>query len=435
MFSTVDEVRVDARTGRVYEHGWQSWSPTATHELSATSPRPEHGWQQVMRFRPGTPAPQQGFQGEGLLVLDPGDGQARVYTAADPSRAVASIRAELVDDKVVVTADGPVDVMDSTGGIAAALVTFADQCAAQLGAPPPRPPPTVWCSWYRYYHDVTEADIVENLDQINQHDLPIDVVQLDDGWQADVGDWLHLSDRFGSLPDLAHRIHDSGRRAGIWLAPFTAGSNSALAREHPEWLTGEGGANWDQQLRGLDVTNPKAREYLRTVFERLVGAGFDYFKLDFLYTGALPGHRHEDVEPVAAYRSGLELIRDAVGAAAYLLGCGAPILPSVGLVDAMRVSPDVYNPTDSEPGSARLRGKQGTVSRAWQHGRFWVNDPDSLITRPSFELRVEWAEVVQRYGGLRSSSDRIAELDDWGLDTTRRVLTSGPGATPFPFDP
>ena len=31
----------------------------------------------------------------------------------------------------------------------------------------------------------------------------------------------------------------------------------------------------------------------------------------------------------------------AIGAEAVLLGCGAPILPSVGGVDAMRVGPDI----------------------------------------------------------------------------------------------
>lgn len=437
VFTTVDELPVDPRAGRVYEHGWQSWSPTGTYPLTQTSTRPEADWQQVMRFRPGTPAPHRGFQGEGLLVVDGGEGgPVTVYSPpAEAIHSVPSIRAQLVGDRLVVTADGPVSIRRSTEGMRAALAAFGDQYAARLGTPSPRTPPTVWCSWYRYFEEVTEADIVENLQEIVRLDLPIDVVQLDDGWEACAGDWFELSDRFPSLSGLATRIHDTGRRAGIWLAPFTVGSSSAVARDHPEWLVGAGGANWDQELHGLDLTHPGAREYVRAVFETLVRAGFDYFKLDFLYTGALPALRHEDVDPITAYRSGLELVREAAGPTAYLVGCGAPILPSVGLLDAMRVSPDVYNPTDAEPGSARLRGKQCTVSRAWQHGRFWVNDSDSLVARPSFPLRREWAAVVERYGGLRSSSDRLAELDEWGLETTRSLLSTGPGPAPFPVDP
>jgi alpha-galactosidase len=41
-----------------------------------------------------------------------------------------------------------------------------------------------------------------------------------------------------------------------------------------------------------------------------------------------------------AYRHGLDVIRIALGDA-YLLTCGAPILPSLGLCDAIRVGPDV----------------------------------------------------------------------------------------------
>lgn len=433
MFSVVDEVAVDTAHGRVYEHGWQSWSPTATYDLTTTSTRPQLGWQHVMRFRPETPAPRRGFQAEGLLVLEPVQGgPAWLYAAPDPSRSVPSIRAELRDGHMVVSADGPVTSELVTTGRSDALAAVADGWALRLRAQPLRPAPTVWCSWYHYFEGITEMDLLENLEAITRHDLPVDVVQVDDGWQAGVGDWQRLSDRFSSLEGLAGRIHDAGRRAGIWLAPFTVGWGSALARQHPDWLVGEGGANWGQSLHGLDLTHPAARDYVRTVLERLVAAGFDYLKLDFLYTGALPGRRHADVEPVAAYRSGLQLVRDTVGAEVFLVGCGAPILPSVGLLDAMRVSPDVYNPTDTEPGSARLRGEQGTVNRSWQHGRFWVNDPDCLIARPSFTLREEWAGVIERFGGLRGSSDRIADLDAWGLETTRRLLAAVPPPAPFP---
>jgi hypothetical protein len=80
-----------------------------------------------------------------------------------------------------------------------------------------------------------------------------------------------------------------------------------------------------------------------------------------------------------AYRAGLHIIRRAIGQA-YLLGCGAPILPSLGLVDAMRISadtgPQAAPPDDdwSQP-SSRAAALNG-ASRAFQHGRFWVNNPD-----------------------------------------------------------
>jgi alpha-galactosidase len=206
--------------------------------------------------------------------------------------------------------------------------------------------------------------------------------------------------------------------------------DSDLARAHPDWLVGEAGANWHQDLYGLDLTHPAAREHLWTALRALRDAGFDYVKLDFLYAGAVPGSRHDGSDPVEAYRSGLRLVRDAVGPETYLLGCGAPILPSVGLVDAMRVSPDTFH-AGQQDGSAGLRGAPAAAARAWQHGRLWTNDADCLVARPSFPLRGAWAEVVEAYGGLRSSSDRVRDLDRWGLDTTRRLLAHPPGPRPL----
>ncbi len=431
-FAPIDEVDVSVEHATVYEHGWQSWSPTSTYPVSHTSPRPAQGSHHLMRFRPETPAPAPGFQAEGLLVVDPGTGSpSRVYAARDAHTEVPSIRAQLLGDRLVVATDGPVTVELAPGGIEPGLARFGDEFAYRMDAGAPPAAPTAWCSWYHYFDDVTEVDILENLAGIETHRLPVDVVQIDDGWQAGIGDWLDLSGRFSSLPDLAARIRDSGRRAGIWVAPFTVGAHSALAREQPDWLVGEAGHNWGQELRGLDLTHPGARAYLRAVFGRLRAAGFDYFKLDFVYAGALAGTRYGDLAGVAAYRSGLELIREAVGPESYLLGCGAPMLPSVGLVDAMRVSSDTLHPTDPEDEQQALRGRTSVVSRAWQHGRFWVNDADCLVARRSFSARREWAEVIERFGGLRSASDRVADLDHWGMETTRRLLATAPPPTPF----
>ena len=149
----------------------------------------------------------------------------------------------------------------------------------------------------------------------------------------------------------------------------------------------------------------------------------------------MPGRRHDgDATPIEAYRSGLALVREVMGEDAYLLGCGAPILPSVGLVDAMRVGPDIghhFEPLDGDLSQPSQRAAtQNTRARAWQHGRFWVNDADCLVAGPHVERREEWAAVVEGYSGLRASSDRLRELDEWGLETTRRLLRRGL-TTPF----
>lgn len=436
------ELPVDPDHGSVYEHGWQSWSPSSVLPATGSGYRAVRPDVQTMCYRPGRPGPAGGFQGEGVLAVDPGNGEpVRVYAARDGQVEVPSLRAELIDGRVVVSADDPdgVEELAVAGPLQAGLVAWADGFAARAGVGPLRSAPTAWCSWYHYFTGVTEADVLENLDAIGASELPVDVVQIDDGWQAEIGDWLTLSGRFVSLADLVGRVRDAGRRAGLWIAPFLAGARSRLASDHQDWLVAgaDAGHNWDQDLFALDLTHPGAAAYLRRVLETLSGLGFDYFKLDFLYAGALEGPRRRDLPATAAYREGLALIREVVGPRAYLLGCGAPILPTVGLVDAMRVSADVAPGFEPEAGDMSRPSQRAAtltvVGRAWQHGRFWVNDPDCLIVRPAVERREEWARTVERYGGLRASSDRIADLDQWGLETTRRLLASPP--PPTPFDP
>jgi alpha-galactosidase len=176
----------------------------------------------------------------------------------------------------------------------------------------------------------------------------------------------------------------------------------------------------------LDVTHPEAAEHLAGVFRTLAAEGFSYHKVDFLFAGAMLGRRHEDAEPIAAYRRGIEIVRDALGPDATLLLCGAPLLPSLGLADAMRISPDVDPGWEPPEGDVSQPGMRSAVTmgrtRAWQHGRFWINDPDCLVLRPEVAERERWAEHVRRVGGLAVSSDRLDELDERGLELTRELL-------------
>lgn len=427
----------------VFEHGWQSWSPAGLYPANRQSPRAMRPVWHTMGYRPEIPAPDRGFQGEGLLALDPGNGDGvRVWSAPDPRHEVPSIRLVSADGRLVVSANGTVHEDVYQGGIEQALAQWAEGLATRLGVTLVPALPPIWCTWYQYFTQVTEADVLENLAAIERLNLDVGVVQLDDGYQAGIGDWLERSPRFPHpLAELAGRIRDTGRRAGIWTAPLLVGEHSRLAREHPDWLVGDAdaGFNWEQRLAPLDVTHPDAAAYLQQVFRSLASWGFDFFKIDFLYAGALPGRRRQALDPIAAYRAGLRLIREAVGEQATLLGCGAPLLPSIGMVEAMRVSPDVATFIEPPAGDVSRPAQRSAVlagrARAFQHARWWANDPDCLIARPEVEGREAWAAHVERFGGLRGSSDRLEALDAWGLETTRRVLRPSsttplvPGAT------
>jgi alpha-galactosidase len=426
----VTEIPLDLSRAVIHEQGWQSWSPSTSYSPGTPPHRPANDIRRIGAWRAESfPAPDV-YRGEGLLAVDPGDGSVVVIASADPLRSVPAIDVSIVESRAVVSASDEVAMRTYPGGVQEALARWADTVVT--GLPAPRPAPTIWCSWYQYFTKVTESNVDHNLSLMSS--LPVDVVQVDDGYQAEIGDWLIPSPDFADVPGLFARILDSDHRAGIWTAPFLVGARSVVAAQHPDWLVRNydgspvsAGHNWDQDLYALDSTHPDAAAYLSSVYGTFRAWGIDFHKIDFIYAGALFGRRYADIDPITAYRDALRLIREAIGPDAYLLGCGAPQLPSIGLVDAMRVSPDIapaYQPVD---GDISMPGQWGAVlngvSRAFQHGRFWVNDPDCVVARPGIERREEWAGHVSRFGGLRGSSDAIDQLDDWGLETTRRLLT------------
>ena len=445
-FEPVAEVEVDPRAGTVYEFGWQSWSPSTVYPVGTPrSIRPVEPRFLTSAYRPGRPAPDIGFQGEGLLAVQPAPGApVRVISLPDGRRAVPTIRARLEGTTLLIESDGPVEDVTDEGphGLHGALARFADRYAHTVGVPPMREVPPVWASWYQYFTQFTEADMVRDLDAMDRLDLPVGVVRLDDAYQAEIGDWLVPSARFASLDGMVGQVLERGRAAGIWSAPLLVGERSATFAHHPDWLVRDAAGNavvvqhnWDQDCYVLDSTHPGAHDYLREVFTTYARYGVTYFMVDFMYAGAVAGRRHGDVDPITAYRDALALIRGCIGPDALLQGCGAPMFPSVGLVDTMRVGADTapyFAPTNGELSDPGIESAIiSTVGRTFTQGRFWLNDPDCFSVRPEVEQRERWADVVERYGAVRISSDGLDSLDDWGLETTRRLLVP---ARTTPFD-
>jgi alpha-galactosidase len=252
--------------------------------------------------------------------------------------------------------------------------------------------PVGWCSWYHYFGKLGWPDVLENLEAAarDREAFPFDVFQVDDGYETDIGDWMSSKSGYPDLPGLARAITRKKFMAGIWTAPFSAAATSELFARHPDWMVAEDGKpkpcfkGWAKTIYALDTTHPEAKSWLHETFSALEKAGFSYLKIDFLFAAAMPGTRRERVTPIQAYREGMRIIRRAAGTN-FILACGAPLLPSAGLVDGMRIGEDTAPYWKTKPsgfqGPNAYFALKNALLRQFMHRAFWLNDPDCLLLR------------------------------------------------------
>ncbi|MGF1721232.1 alpha-galactosidase [Vibrio kyushuensis] len=297
--------------------------------------------------------------------------------------------------------------------------------------------PIGWCSWYAYYAAVTEDNIKRNLLSM-QDDLEyLEWVLLDDGYQAFMGDWLTPSKKFSNgIKPLIQDIIKKGKKPAIWLAPFIAQPESQIFKQHPDWFvqneSGEHLKAEDVTYGGwrctpwyiLDTSHPEVQEHLTYVVRTMREEwGVELFKLDANYWGTLKGKRYQSgVTGVQAYRMGMEAIEKGAGEA-WLLGCNAPMWPSLGLVDAMRVSDDVERSADRFNQIAKE-----TFFRSWQHRKLWHIDPDcatfvSLANQSTERQSYEFHRTaLLASGGLLLSGDPLPELTPFAKSSLTKLV-------------
>jgi len=298
--------------------------------------------------------------------------------------------------------------------------------------------PVGWCSWYHYFGKLVWKDVLENLETAagDREAFPFDVFQVDDGYETDIGDWMSPKPGYPDLSGLARTIVGKNFKAGIWTAPFSASESSRLFAQHPDWMVGEGGKpkpcyrGWGKAIYALDTTHPGAKAWLDETLSALAKAGFSYLKIDFLFAAAMPGTRHKRVTPIQAYREGMRVIRRAAGKN-FVLGCGAPLLPSAGLVDGMRIGEDTAPHWKTKPsgfqGPNAYFALKNAVLRQFMHRAFWLNDPDCLLLRGrDTELRRNERELYALTAGTLDNiimdSDRLALLGPEERSLLRRAL-------------
>ncbi len=304
-------------------------------------------------------------------------------------------------------------------------------------------PPAGWCSWYCFGPRVTARDVRDNLDAIAAHMPALRYVQLDDGYQRAMGDWLETGDAFGGgILSLLQDIRRRGFEPAIWVAPFIAEAGSHLFQNHPDWFVRDDAGrplssdrvSFGGWRRGpwysLDGTHPDARLHLESVFRTMRRDwGCTYFKLDANFWGAIHGGHFQDSNAtrVQAYRLGMEAVRRGAGDA-FLLGCNHPVWPSFGLIDGSRSSNDISRKWPT----IRSVARQG-LARNWQNGRLWWNDPDAVVlTGPLTEDEIRFhATAVYASGGLILSGDDLSKLSASRFAMLAKLLPPAAHAAAF----
>jgi alpha-galactosidase len=426
-----------------YRHGWQSWSLAAWTDLQPL-PAQKPALLRPMQIDPlyaRHPSPN----GSWLGAVDFDDGKILFLGALGLDSHVQLRDGQLqgwyepVSRNVIPTYQW----FAAYGSESKIFSAYAHLLSQSLGSGRVKTPYRVWCSWYSLYTAIDEKILHKTFDSLG--DLPFDILQVDDGWQISIGDWEANAKFPSGMGGLAAKIKATGRKAGLWLAPLLVAPSSKTYREHPEWLLRDeqgkpvsAGFNWGETLYALDTTHPAALDWLAALMKQVRAWGYDYLKLDFLYAGALPGKRHVDMPREAAYRHGLSVLREAMGEDAYFLTCGAPILPSIGLCDAMRVGPDVaaewesrrdavllYNPTT--PGAKNA--VRTTINRLWL-APLLHTDPDvAYFRRHESKLTAEQNAMLQDLAcvcNFKATSD----LPQWLADSERKTLRDFLGNQP-----
>jgi alpha-galactosidase len=313
--------------------------------------------------------------------------------------------------------------------------------------------PTGWCSWYQFSSEqftgaLTAQNIRENLEEMDRlrHRVPLRILQIDDGYESQIGDWYSFGPTFSEgMAPLAAEIKAAGFTPGLWLAPFIVHPKSQLAASHPEWLLrgrsrryASAGFLWNTFPYALDLTIPEALEYASQLIHTAAHEwGYPYLKLDFLYAASLAGRYHDPKRTRAqVLRAGLEALREAAGDQTFLLGCGCPLGPAIGLVDGMRIGADTAQRWNfafsgieffvkEDPGLPAVRNAtHNAITRSPLHKRWWINDPDCLLLREETHLTLAEvqtaATVIALTGGSLLLSD---DLDRLSADRLRIAET------------
>ncbi len=333
----------------------------------------------------------------------------------------------------------------------------------------------VYCTWYsdKFGGAGTEKSTKEisEFAKIKLKSFGLGVIQIDDQWQDGTysNGPLRGFDRVkpdGPYPNgmtsTAKFITDCGFTAGIWWMPFARNHKDPEYKNRQDWFAHrKNGLPYETVWGGtsLDLTRPEVQEHISYMAKKIHGWGFNYFKMDGLWTGTVTeqiyindGYKNDSMgncmplfdnskTQIEAFRNGLKLIRRSVGPDVFFSGCNLSqnmrsFGASIGLVDAMRVGPDF-----NHDGQSIRTGVLRASRLYFLNGRIWWNDPDPSVIRESgvatadgnckgvgsltrSRLLPSWVAVT---GQFFLSSDWLPDLPEDRIDIMKKCMRSHNG--------
>lgn len=294
-----------------------------------------------------------------------------------------------------------------------------------------------YTSWYNYFQDINEDIILTDIEGIKKAGSAANIFQIDDGYETFVGDWDLDTKKFpNGMKPIVDKIHAANLKAGLWIAPFAAEFKANIVKEHPEWLIKT--PSGKKQLSGiawggfwaLDIEIPEVKAYIKKFFDKVFDEwGFDMVKLDFLYAQCIRPRNNKTRGQLMC--EGMDFLRE-ICRDKIILGCGVPLGPSFGIVDACRISCDVelsfkdkyyVSCTNQEIISAR-NAMNNSIFRRHLNGRIMANDPDVFFLRDdgykpaifTMDQKKLLAKINHMFGSVLFVSDNVNNYDKEKMD-------------------
>ncbi len=295
-----------------------------------------------------------------------------------------------------------------------------------------RPITCGWSSWPEFYTKINETKIINVAKAAKKNhfsDFGFNIIQLDDGFQKQFGDWDGNVYFPHGMEWLAAEIKKIGFESGIWTGPYTISLNHDIVKSNPEWLFHD----QSEKIRNdsyfnifpaysIDVTHPKAKEWFTGMFHEMSSDwGYSLFKLDLPGAFLSPNiYSNPYLTKTEAYRDALRALRAGIGEGANILNLGP--LSSAGLVDEQRISGDIA--ASWEVFSRIGRTGRAVPKKYYLHNRLFHIDADHVVVRDP--LTIDQAHVlatnVAMSGGVTLAGDDLTKLPKERMNIIKQVM-------------